>query len=111
LTFQIFSAPIVRTALEILKQLREPPVLRGGAQVVAVGDISAHEERDDGAQPDGAFASSTECSVCLREVEEGDGEAVAGVPAHVPPGVHRPVAPRPLDMPGVPVRRLCAAAA
>ena len=40
----------------------------------------------------------------------GHGEAAAGVPAHVPPGVHRPVAARPLDMPSLPVQRLRTAA-
>ena len=40
----------------------------------------------------------------------GDGEAAAGVPAHVPPGMHRPVVARPLDMPRLPVQRLRTAA-
>jgi len=45
--------------------------------------------------------------VCLDEAEgEIDGEATAGVPARVPPAVHRHVAEQPLDVAGVPVQRL-----
>ena len=36
----------------------------------------------------------------------GAGEATTGVPARVPPAVHRHVAEQPLDVPGVPVQRL-----
>ena len=42
--------------------------------------------------------------------EGGHGEAAAGVPAYVPPAVHRRVAARALDVPGLPVHRLGAVA-
>ena len=43
----------------------------------------------------------------------GDGDVAAGVPARVPPALHRPVAApaRPLDVPDLPERRLAAAGA
>ncbi|TVU33251.1 hypothetical protein EJB05_25059, partial [Eragrostis curvula] len=46
---------------------REPPV-RGRARVVAVDDIPAYEQRD-AVRPDGL---SSECCVCLGEVEKGE---------------------------------------
>ncbi|KAI4963986.1 hypothetical protein ZWY2020_008531 [Hordeum vulgare] len=42
--------------------------------------------------------------------EGGRGEAAAGVPAHVPPAVHRPVAAPARDVPGLPVHCLGAVA-
>ncbi|CAN6237709.1 unnamed protein product [Urochloa humidicola] len=38
--------------------------------------------------------------VPMRGGGRGDGDTAAGVPSHVPPEVHRPVAGRALDVPG-----------
>nr|CAB3446273.1 unnamed protein product [Digitaria exilis] len=47
---------------------REPPV-RGGTRAVAVDDIPAYKQRDDAKLPDGP---SSECAVCLGEVQSGE---------------------------------------
>jgi hypothetical protein len=44
--------------------------------------------------------------VCLGKVGQRGGEAAAGVPVFVPSAVHRHVAPRPPNVPGLPLQHL-----